>query len=166
MHNLVVYIFINCFWTWCSHMMMHKDQTHIKRNCFSIGIISSNLLSGCYTGAEGSCHQLIFFLCVVPKNFIAHCFYQFQPFGAGLAEAFLKFKLIGKSYKFILIPFFLFLRHSPSTRSWKCSVCQIFLHQVPSANMLCHDSKFHFGQLTGGSELHVAQGSCHAEAQA
>jgi hypothetical protein len=29
-------------------MMMHKDQTHIKRNCFSIGIISSNLQSGCY----------------------------------------------------------------------------------------------------------------------
>jgi hypothetical protein len=27
---------------------MHKDQTHIKRNCFSIGIISSNLQSGCY----------------------------------------------------------------------------------------------------------------------
>jgi hypothetical protein len=23
-------------------MMMHDDQTHIKRNCFSIGIISSN----------------------------------------------------------------------------------------------------------------------------
>jgi hypothetical protein len=49
MHNLVVYIFINCFfWAWCSHMMMHKDQTHIKRNCFSIGIISSKLQSGCY----------------------------------------------------------------------------------------------------------------------
>jgi hypothetical protein len=31
-------------------MMMLKDQTHIKRNCFSIGIISSNLQSGCYTG--------------------------------------------------------------------------------------------------------------------
>jgi hypothetical protein len=30
--------------------MMHKDQTHIKRNCFSIGIISSNLQSGCYNG--------------------------------------------------------------------------------------------------------------------
>jgi hypothetical protein len=30
--------------------MMHKDQTHIKRNCFSIGIISSNLQSGCYRG--------------------------------------------------------------------------------------------------------------------
>jgi hypothetical protein len=29
-------------------MMMHKDQTHIKRNCFSIGIISSKLQSGCY----------------------------------------------------------------------------------------------------------------------
>jgi hypothetical protein len=30
-------------------MMMHKDQTHIKRNCFSIGIISSKLQSGCYS---------------------------------------------------------------------------------------------------------------------
>jgi hypothetical protein len=30
-------------------MMMHKDQTHIKRNCFSIGIISNNLQSGCYS---------------------------------------------------------------------------------------------------------------------
>ena len=30
--------------------MMHKDQTHINRNCFSIGIISSNLQSGCYNG--------------------------------------------------------------------------------------------------------------------
>jgi hypothetical protein len=29
--------------------MMHRDQTHIKRNCFSIGIISSKLHSGCYT---------------------------------------------------------------------------------------------------------------------
>jgi hypothetical protein len=28
--------------------MMHKDQTHINRNCFSIGIISSKLQSGCY----------------------------------------------------------------------------------------------------------------------
>jgi hypothetical protein len=28
---------------------MHKGQTHIKRNCFSIGIISSKLQSGCYT---------------------------------------------------------------------------------------------------------------------
>jgi hypothetical protein len=28
---------------------MHKDQTHIKRNCFSIGIISSKLQSGCYS---------------------------------------------------------------------------------------------------------------------
>jgi hypothetical protein len=26
--------------------MMHKDQTHIKRNCFSIGIISSNYKVG------------------------------------------------------------------------------------------------------------------------
>jgi hypothetical protein len=30
-------------------VMMHKDQTHMKRNCFSIGIISSKLQSGCYT---------------------------------------------------------------------------------------------------------------------
>jgi hypothetical protein len=27
-------------------MMMHKDQTHIKRNCFPIGIISSNYKVG------------------------------------------------------------------------------------------------------------------------
>jgi hypothetical protein len=47
-NDLVAYLFINCFWAWCSHMMMHKDQTHIKRNCFSIGIISSKLQSGCY----------------------------------------------------------------------------------------------------------------------
>jgi hypothetical protein len=31
---------------------MHKDQTHIKRNCFSIGIISSNLQSGCYIARQ------------------------------------------------------------------------------------------------------------------
>jgi hypothetical protein len=30
-------------------MLMHKDQTHIKRNCFSIGIISSNFQSECYS---------------------------------------------------------------------------------------------------------------------
>jgi hypothetical protein len=47
-HNLVVYIFINCFWAWCSHMMMHKDQTHIKRNCFSIYITSNKLQIGYY----------------------------------------------------------------------------------------------------------------------
>jgi hypothetical protein len=29
--------------------MMHKDQTHIKRNCFSIGIIPNQLQSGYYT---------------------------------------------------------------------------------------------------------------------
>jgi hypothetical protein len=34
-------------------MMMHKDQTHIKRNCFSIGIISSKLQSGCYSRVVG-----------------------------------------------------------------------------------------------------------------
>jgi hypothetical protein len=72
---------------------------------------------------------------------------------------------IVKPYKFIFIPFFLFLWYSPSTRSWKCFICQISLHQVPSANMLCHDSKIHFGQLEGGPELHVAQGTGHAEAQ-
>jgi hypothetical protein len=27
-------------------MMMHEGQTHIKRNCFSIGIISSNYKVG------------------------------------------------------------------------------------------------------------------------
>jgi hypothetical protein len=34
-------------------MMMHKGQTHIRRNCFSIVIISSNLQSGCYTFVRG-----------------------------------------------------------------------------------------------------------------
>jgi hypothetical protein len=29
--------------------MMHKGQTHIRRNCFSIYIISNNLQIGCYT---------------------------------------------------------------------------------------------------------------------
>jgi hypothetical protein len=46
--DLVAYLFINCSWTWCSHTMMHKDQSHIKRNCFSIGIIPNQLQSGCY----------------------------------------------------------------------------------------------------------------------
>jgi hypothetical protein len=32
-------------------MMMHEDQTHIKRKYLSIGIISSNLQSGCYKKA-------------------------------------------------------------------------------------------------------------------
>jgi hypothetical protein len=49
-NDLVAYLFINCFWAWCSHTMMHKGQTHIKRNCFSIGIISSKLQCGCYIG--------------------------------------------------------------------------------------------------------------------
>jgi hypothetical protein len=33
--------------------MMHEDQTHTKRKCFSIGIISSNLQSGCYMRKGG-----------------------------------------------------------------------------------------------------------------
>jgi hypothetical protein len=33
--------------------MMHKDQTHIKRNGFSFGIISSKLQSGCYSTRAG-----------------------------------------------------------------------------------------------------------------
>lgn len=115
--------------------------------------------------AEGSCHQLIFFLRIVPENFIAHCFYQLQPFSAGFAGSFLELKPIRKSNKFILFPFFLFLLHSPPTRSWKRPICQIFLHQVLSADMLCHNSKFHLGQVVGGPQLHVAQGSSHAEAQ-
>jgi hypothetical protein len=36
--------------------MMHKGQTHIRRNCFSIGIISSKLQSGCYIGAPLGAH--------------------------------------------------------------------------------------------------------------
>jgi hypothetical protein len=79
-----------------------------------------------FLGAKGSCHQLIFLLCVIPKNLIAHCFYCFQPFDIEPAEAFLKLKLVEKSYKFIFIPFFLYLRHPPPTRSWKCFVGQRF----------------------------------------
>ena len=67
------------------------------------------------------------------------------------------------SYKFIFIPFFS-LWHSPPTRRWKSFIGQEFLHQIPSTNMLRHNSKFHFGQLEGGPELHVAQWTCHAEA--
>jgi hypothetical protein len=33
---------------WCSLVMMHKGQTHIKRNCFSIDINSNQLQSGYY----------------------------------------------------------------------------------------------------------------------
>jgi hypothetical protein len=37
--------------------MMHEVQTHTKRKCFSIGIISSNLQSGCYSdGRNRSSH--------------------------------------------------------------------------------------------------------------
>ena len=56
MHNLMVYPFINYlfFWIWCSQVMIHKDQTHIKRNCFSIGIIFSKLQSGCYSEVGAS----------------------------------------------------------------------------------------------------------------
>jgi hypothetical protein len=38
---------------------MLKDQTHIKRNCLSIGIISSNLQSGCYNFALGQYSKLV-----------------------------------------------------------------------------------------------------------
>jgi hypothetical protein len=37
--------------------MMHKDQTHIKRNGFSFGIISSKLQSGCYKITGQACVQ-------------------------------------------------------------------------------------------------------------
>jgi hypothetical protein len=33
---------------------MHKDQTHIKRNCFSTGIILGKLQSGCYSMLDQS----------------------------------------------------------------------------------------------------------------
>jgi hypothetical protein len=94
-------------------------------------------------GAKGSCHQLIFFLRIIPENFVAHRFYQLQPFNARFAESLLEFKLIRKSNKFILLSFLLFLRHSPTTRGWKRLVRQVFLHQVPGANVLGHNSKLH-----------------------
>jgi hypothetical protein len=117
------------------------------------------------TGAEGSCHQLIFFLRIILENFIAHHFYQLQPFSTRFAESLLEFKLIRKSNKFILISFLLFLRHSPTTRGWKRPVCQVFLHQVPGANVLSHNSKLHLNQLAPGPQLHIAQGSSHNEVQ-
>jgi hypothetical protein len=40
-------------------VMMHKDQTHMKSNCFSIGIISSKLPSGCYTAPGPLAHRTL-----------------------------------------------------------------------------------------------------------
>jgi hypothetical protein len=40
-------------------MMMHKDQTHIKRNCFSIGIIPNQLQSGYYNMRQRRWLELI-----------------------------------------------------------------------------------------------------------
>jgi hypothetical protein len=50
-HILVAFmLLIICFfYIGCSHVMMHKGQTHARRNCFSIGIISSKLQSECYS---------------------------------------------------------------------------------------------------------------------
>jgi hypothetical protein len=45
------------------------------------------------------------------------------------------------------------------------SVRQVFLHQVPSTDLLSYHSKFHFNQLTWRPQLHIAQGSGHSEAQ-
>jgi hypothetical protein len=44
------YLFIYLFLIWCSQVMIHTDQTHIKRNCFSIGIILSNYKVGVTEG--------------------------------------------------------------------------------------------------------------------
>jgi uncharacterized membrane protein len=49
-HILVAFmLLIICFYLGCSHVMMHKGQTHIRRNCFSIGIISNKLQIEYYT---------------------------------------------------------------------------------------------------------------------
>jgi hypothetical protein len=40
---LIIYFYIKCL-----HVMMHKGQTHIRRNCFSIDIISNKLQIGYY----------------------------------------------------------------------------------------------------------------------
>jgi hypothetical protein len=116
-------------------------------------------------GSEGGCHQLIFFLCIIPENFIVHRFYQLQPFSARFAESLLEFKLIWKSNKFILLSFLLFLWHSPTTRGWKRPVRLVFLHPVPGANVLSQNSKLHLSQLARGPQLYIAQGSSHADVQ-
>jgi hypothetical protein len=41
-------LLIICFCIGCSHVTMHKGQTHIRRNCFSIYIISNKFQIGCY----------------------------------------------------------------------------------------------------------------------
>jgi hypothetical protein len=52
-HILVAFMLLTiCFYIGCSHVMMHKGQTHIKRNCFSIDIISNQLQSGYYRGCR------------------------------------------------------------------------------------------------------------------
>jgi hypothetical protein len=49
-HNLVAFmLLIICFYIGCSHVMIHKGQTHIRRNCFSIYIISNKLQIVYYT---------------------------------------------------------------------------------------------------------------------
>jgi hypothetical protein len=70
-----------------------------------------------------------------------------------------------KPNKFILLSFLFFLRHSPATRGWKCPVRQVFLHQVPRANVISYDSNLHLCQLARRPQLHIAQGSSHAEVQ-
>jgi hypothetical protein len=53
MHIFVAFmLLIICFCIGCSHVMMHKGQTHIRRNCFSIYIISNKLQIGCYIGGR------------------------------------------------------------------------------------------------------------------
>jgi hypothetical protein len=113
---------------------------------------------------EGSCHQLILFLRIVPKDLIAHFLYHFQPLGTAVAESVLKLEPVWQSNKLKFFPFFHLLRHSPSTKCWKGFVSQIFFHQISSTNVLCHNSKFHLGQLAWGAELHVTQWPRHTEA--
>jgi hypothetical protein len=50
-------------------------------------------------------------------------------------------------------------------RGRKYPICLEFLHQISSAEFGRYHSKLHFGYLAWGAKLHMAQGSCHSEAQ-
>lgn len=67
-------------------------------------------------GTEGSCHQLILFLCIVPKDIIAHFLYHFQPFGTGVAESVLKLEPIWQPNKLNFFPssFFFGIPYPPN----------------------------------------------------
>jgi hypothetical protein len=68
------------------------------------------------------------FLHVISKNLITHSFNHFKPFSTRFLELLLKFEPVGESNKLIFLSPFLLLRHPLAARSWKGSICQVFLH--------------------------------------